>query len=213
MTYVLPLLTIKRSSLLSIVIGLHVGVLLMIMATKTVVPQILEIPIIIDLLEAPEAEKPPAAKPLPMAPPTPVKQHHQPREKTPTPPIEATSSSVEAASAPTTTSLESKPATTQAAAETPFTEARFDANYLQNPAPKYPPLSRKMGEEGKVVLRVLVNQQGAADQVQIKTSSGSQRLDESAQKTVRNWKFIPAKQGTEPIESWVLVPIIFKLEQ
>ncbi|WP_157651324.1 energy transducer TonB, partial [Dechloromonas denitrificans] len=77
----------------------------------------------------------------------------------------------------------------------------------------YPPLSRRMGEEGKVILRVLVNPQGTADSVDIKTSSGSVRLDEAAQKTVRNWKFIPAKRGDTAVQSWVLVPIIFKLEQ
>jgi len=69
-----------------------------------------------------------------------------------------------------------------------------------------------MGEEGKVILRVSVNPQGGADSVEIKTSSGSLRLDESAQKTVRNWKFIPAKRGETAVQSWVLVPIIFKLE-
>ena len=69
-----------------------------------------------------------------------------------------------------------------------------------------------MGEEGKVILRVSVNPQGAADSVDIKTSSGSLRLDESAQKTVRHWKFIPAKRGDTAVQSWVLVPIIFKLE-
>ena len=70
-----------------------------------------------------------------------------------------------------------------------------------------------MGEEGKVVLRVSINAQGSADNVEIKASSGSQRLDEAAQKTVRNWKFIPAKRGDTAVQSWVLVPIIFKLEQ
>lgn len=70
-----------------------------------------------------------------------------------------------------------------------------------------------MGEEGKVMLRVSVTPQGTAAEVQIHTSSGSPRLDESAQKTVRNWKFIPAKQGDTAVQSWVLVPIIFKLEQ
>ena len=70
-----------------------------------------------------------------------------------------------------------------------------------------------MGEEGKVILRVSVSAQGTADNVEIKTSSGSQRLDDSAQKTVRNWKFIPAKRGDTAVQSWVLVPIIFKLEQ
>ncbi|HLO62924.1 MAG TPA: energy transducer TonB, partial [Azonexus sp.] len=95
----------------------------------------------------------------------------------------------------------------------PVVQARFDADYLKNPAPPYPPLSKRMGEEGKVILRVSVNPQGTADNVEIKTSSGSPRLDEAALKTVRNWKFIPAKQGNTAIQSFVLVPIIFKLEQ
>ncbi len=70
-----------------------------------------------------------------------------------------------------------------------------------------------MGEAGKVVLRVYVTPLGTAESVEIKTSSGSQRLDESAQKTVRTWKFIPAKRGDTAVQSFVLVPIIFKLEQ
>ena len=41
----------------------------------------------------------------------------------------------------------------------------------------------------------------------------AQRLDEAAQKTVRNWRFIPAKRGDTAVQSFVLVPIIFKLEQ
>ena len=70
-----------------------------------------------------------------------------------------------------------------------------------------------MGEEGRVVLRVSVTPQGSADSVEIKTTSGSPRLDESARKTVQNWKFIPATRGETAVQSWVLVPIIFKLEQ
>ena len=95
----------------------------------------------------------------------------------------------------------------------PLTQARFDADYLANPAPPYPALSRRLGEEGKVILRVSVSPQGAADSVDIKTSSGSPRLDEAAQKTVRNWKFIPARRGDMAVQSWALVPVIFKLEQ
>ena len=70
-----------------------------------------------------------------------------------------------------------------------------------------------MGEEGKVILRVLVSAQGSAESVEIRTSSGSARLDEAAQRTVRNWKFIPARRGDSAVESSVLVPIIFKLEK
>ncbi|WP_153132730.1 energy transducer TonB [Dechloromonas hortensis] len=201
----------QRSGLLGVVIGLHVGVFLLVLAAKTVMPQIMEMPLVVDLLQPPEAEKPPVAKPLPMVKPQPVKQQRTPTPKAPTPVIEATNSNVPAPAAPVVAPAEPKPAPIPAAE--PVSQARFDADYLKNPAPSYPPLSRRMGEEGKVILRVLVNPQGTADSVDIKTSSGSVRLDEAAQKTVRNWKFIPAKRGDTAVQSWVLVPIIFKLEQ
>ena len=202
----------QRSGLLGVVIGLHVGIFLLILAAKTIAPQIMEMPLVVDLLQAPEMEKPPEAKPLPVVKPQPVKQHPTPTPKTPTPAIETTTSTVAAPSAPAVAAPDPKPAPAAPAAE-PVSQARFDADYLRNPAPAYPPLSRRMGEEGKVILRVSVNPQGTADSVEIRTSSGSPRLDEAAQKTVRNWKFIPAKRGDAAVQSWVLVPIIFKLEQ
>jgi protein TonB len=88
----------------------------------------------------------------------------------------------------------------------------FNADYLENPSPAYPPLSRRMREQGRVMLRVLVNAKGTADDVQIRTSSGISRLDEAAQETVRRWKFVPAKRGTEAVSAWVLIPISFRLE-
>jgi protein TonB len=199
----------QRSGLLGVVIGLHAAVFLAIMAAKTIVPQIVEMPLIVDLLQPPAEIKQPVAKPLPMAKPQPVRQ---PVPKTPTPVIEATRSEQPAPAAPVASPPDVKPAPPAPPAAEPVSQARFDADYLKNPAPAYPPLSRRMGEEGKVILRVSVNPQGSADSVEIKTSSGSQRLDESAQKTVRNWKFIPAKRGDAAVQSWVLVPIIFKLE-
>lgn len=203
----------KRSGLLGLVIGLHVGVFLLILVAKTVVPQIMEIPMMVDLLPAPEVQQPPEAKPLPVAKPQPVRQQRTPAPKTPAPPIEATTSTAPAPAAPIAAPPEAKPAPAAPPAEAPIVQARFDADYLNNPAPRYPPLSRRMGEEGKVILRVSVNPQGAADSVEIRTSSGSRRLDEAAVNTVNRWKFVPAKRGDEPVQSWVLVPIIFKLEQ
>ena len=64
-----------------------------------------------------------------------------------------------------------------------------------------------------MLFRSSVTPQGTAESVEVRTSSGSQRLDDAAQKTVRNWKFIPAKRGDTAVQSFVLVPIIFKLEQ
>ena len=203
---------IQRSSLLAIVIALHAGVFLLILAAKTVVPKIMEMPLIVDLLQPPEAQKEPEAKPLPVVRPQPVRQKPVPVPKAPVPVIETTTSTAPAPATAIAAPPENK-AANAAPAEESFSQARFDANYLRNPAPPYPSLSKRMGEEGKVVLRVSVNPEGTADSVDIKTSSGSPRLDESAQKTVRNWKFVPAKRGDAPVQSWVLVPIIFKLEQ
>jgi protein TonB len=69
-----------------------------------------------------------------------------------------------------------------------------------------------MNEQGRVVLRVLVNADGLAERVELRTSSGSSRLDQSALETVRSWKFVPARQGANPVAAWVLVPISFSLQ-
>lgn len=90
--------------------------------------------------------------------------------------------------------------------------ARFDADYLQNPKPVYPALSRRRGEEGKVVLRVRVSAQGLPLSVEIRQSSGFERLDEAARTAVERWRFVPARQGSEAIEASVLVPLHFSLD-
>ena len=89
----------------------------------------------------------------------------------------------------------------------------FNANYLDNPPPAYPILSRRVGQQGKVLLRVFVNAGGTADKVEIRSSSGFDRLDEAALDAVRRWRFVPARQGDKPIAAWVLVPITFTLER
>ena len=93
-----------------------------------------------------------------------------------------------------------------------LTQPIFNADYLDNPAPLYPGFSRRQGEQGRVILRVLVNAAGSADEVQVRTSSGFPRLDESARETVRRWRFVAAKRGAEPVAAWVLIPISFRLE-
>lgn len=92
-----------------------------------------------------------------------------------------------------------------------LTQPRFDADYLDNPSPPYPPLSRRLGEQGRVVLRVHVLPSGQADEIHIHISSNSSRLDQSARETVGRWRFLPARRGEETIAAWVLVPIAFSL--
>lgn len=126
---------------------------------------------------------------------------------------------------PTTSDLPSepqsgKPAEAHATGDIPPTgttstanvsAARFDADYLRNPAPAYPPLARRLREEGKVVLRVFVTPEGAAGQVELRTSSGFPRLDQAARDAVSRWKFVPARRGDETVGAWVLIPIVFNL--
>lgn len=92
------------------------------------------------------------------------------------------------------------------------TPASFSAAYLSNPAPGYPPESRRVGEQGTVTLRVLVARDGRPKRVDMEKSSGSARLDAAALEAVKGWRFVPARRGTEAIESWVLVPVVFRLQ-
>jgi protein TonB len=93
----------------------------------------------------------------------------------------------------------------------PLVEARFDADYLTNPKPPYPRLSRRLGEEGVVRLRVHVGPEGQVLRIELKDGSGYPRLDQSALDTVARWHFVPARRGTVPVASWVVVPIVFSL--
>lgn len=87
-----------------------------------------------------------------------------------------------------------------------------DAAYLQNPAPVYPAISRRMGEQGKVVIRVLIGVDGTAQQAQVQQSSGFARLDQAAVNTVAHWRYAPGKRAGVPEAMWFNVPINFVLE-
>lgn len=88
---------------------------------------------------------------------------------------------------------------------------RFGAAYLNNPAPEYPALARRKGEQGRVLLKVLVSETGLAEKVQVDTSSGYGNLDQAAVEAVKKWSFIPAKRSNQPVSAYVLVPVKFSL--
>jgi protein TonB len=153
---------------------------------------------------------------LPDAPPPP------PRPKRSPPPPQQVLASAAPVEAPAAFSVPPQPPQPPSAAPAapvnpaptpvPVTAARFDADYLDNPKPVYPLVSRRLGEQGKVVLRVHVSADGLADKVEIKTGSGHPRLDQAATDAVSRWRFVPARRGDQPVAAWVLVPINFQLE-
>jgi protein TonB len=87
-----------------------------------------------------------------------------------------------------------------------------DADYLNNPPPTYPRMSRRMGEQGTVMVRVLISTEGRAEQADIRTSSGHARLDEAALDTVKRWRYVPGQRAGQPEAMWFNVPIRFVLD-
>lgn len=85
-------------------------------------------------------------------------------------------------------------------------------DYLNNPPPPYPEECRCQGQQGTVMVKVLVSPRGTAQSVALSRSSGFGPLDRAALEAVRRWRFRAATMGGIPIESYVLVPIRFVLE-
>jgi len=97
-------------------------------------------------------------------------------------------------------------------ATVPMTPPHYDAVYLNNPRPAYPLAARRRGDQGTVLLRVLVTAEGLAATVGLEKTSGHSSLDEAALTAVKSWRFVPARQGAQAIESPYVVPIVFKLD-
>jgi protein TonB len=147
----------------------------------------------------PVAKQPMPAMPLPAAPTTPAV--HEPVN-----------------TASTTTSTAATPAAAAPAAAAPVPAPQTvlpssSATYLNNTPPPYPPLSRRLGESGEVIVRVLIGTNGRAEKAQIDKSSGYERLDQAALETARDrWRYVPGTRGGVPEAMWFKVPIKFVLE-
>lgn len=87
-----------------------------------------------------------------------------------------------------------------------------EAHGLSNPKPAYPRQSRRLNEQGQVVIRVFVAADGSPQQGEIKTSSGFDRLDQEALRTVMRWRFAPGQRFGVPEAMWFNVPVNFVLE-
>jgi protein TonB len=209
----------SRFTGLVIVVVLHAAVIAVLLQYEPVRSASTDaVPIMVSLI-APEpvVEKPnEPPKPLPVKPRVQLPAPPEPQQiipstteaptpvLAPAPPPPAPLAPVAAAPPPQSQAV--------APAPVPLIPPNFNADYLDNPPPVYPPLSRRVGEQGKVMLRVLVNARGTADKVELRTSSGSNRLDDAALDTVKHWRFVPARQGDQPVAAWVLIPITFSLK-
>jgi len=196
-------------------LGLHAAAIVLLLQYAPVRDALTRaVPLMVHLVSPPETKPDVLAKPLP------VKRQSQPRIMPPQSVLAATPeapSPAHAAAQPVDLApqpVAAKPvpsAVAVPAAPPPVVPPSYSADYLNNPAPEYPAVSRRLGEQGRVVLRVRVEASGLPSEIRLHASSGFDRLDNVALATVRHWKFVPARRGDETIGAWVLVPLSFSL--
>jgi protein TonB len=191
----------------------------------------LPVPVMTGILIAPPVPKPlapPKPKPKPHVAHHPVQPPPKPRPQivkpppVPTPPPKPAVDPIpvpKPAPPPVVTEAPPPPAFTAPPAEVkkpepappPVIPPRVDASQLNNPIPPYPSISRRLGEEGKVLLDVDILADGTVGEIKIKTSSGYPRLDQAALEAVKHWHYVPANRGGQPIPYWYVQPIVFSL--
>ena len=224
-----PVPTISLNAAVALtVISLHVGFIyalysgLLTRAVELVVPavilsQFIELPVP-KVLPPPPPPPPPTpppqikkaitkapavvAAPLPMAINDPTPAPNAPTGSTAPQPAPAPIASPVAAAAPAA-----------AAAAPPAVQLpSSNAEYLQNPNPPYPAISRRLNEQGKTTVRVLISADGQPQRAEISKSSGFERLDQAALATVMRWRYVPGKRGGVAEAMWFNVPINWVLE-
>lgn len=175
-----------------------------------VVPVIKQKPVIKPVVKPKETPVKPVERPTPVVERIVETAPDQPRFEASTqeapPPMEAP-----AAAAPAKVTPAAPAAPPKEVVEEKEEPPKFGVAYLNNPAPEYPRLSKRAGEEGRVLLKVLVSVEGRPESVEISKSSGFERLDNAALNAVKQWRFEPARKGGKALSAFVIVPLTFTL--
>ena len=200
------------------VVALHVGLIwalqsgLVLRTAELIIP----VEVLAQLIEppAPQPEPAPPTLPAPPAAPTPARPLKpapavQPKKPAPKPAAPPQARPLAIAD-PTPSPNAPAGSLTPAVSADPAPSS--NADYLQNPKPAYPPLSKRLGEQGKVITRVLIGADGVPQKAEVHQSSGFERLDQAALTTVMKWRYVPGKRGGVAEEMWFNVPINFVLE-
>lgn len=140
--------------------------------------------------------KTPAVTPQEYVAPPPVEEHEpepEPEKKTVSEPV-----------------IAAKPAQMPTGPVTLSSELSVSCPDLASPA--YPALSRRLGEEGKLVLQVELDETGRIDKAKIVQSSGYSRLDNAALSAVKTWRCRPATRNGHPVPAVALQPFNFVIE-
>ncbi|MGL4575992.1 MAG: energy transducer TonB [Burkholderiaceae bacterium] len=219
--------TPRHRGLLAVVVLAHLLVIGALVHSRHAQPIVLQQPHLVAWLLAPETPPAPSITPVepvvtrkqtaPTAPTTQRHTHTAQAAQTREDPQALIAEPIAQLPAPATAQENAPTPQTQPVAAPaepaapPVTAPRFDLAYLNNPPPAYPAASRRAGEQGKALLRVLVGLQGEVLRIELLQSSGFDRLDQAALDAVRAWRFVPARRGEEVVQAWAVVPLNFRL--
>jgi len=223
-----PILTLPKRTAILIggVVVLHIAGLwalhtgLLKRATEWVIP-------VAVVSEVPPPPPPPQIKPPPPPPPAlPARPSLAPSplalapepvpQPTQTPAAPPTVVATAPVNAPVSATAPVAPAPSVVVPAAPAAPTKVDlpttvADYQAKSPPVYPVMSKRMGEQGRVVMRVLIGADGVPQQAEVQQSSGHGRLDRAASDAVMRWRYVPGKRGGVPETMWFQVPIEFKL--
>jgi TonB family protein len=185
----------NRPLFIAITVGVHVVALLGFLGMRHTMRIEQAAPIIAEIYDAPQS----ADDVPPMSPP-PLQEVVY---SLPTPDV--VSIELETITPPPANTSAISPPTVQTVAP-PMVES---VEYVRAPVPQYPRESSRRREYGTVVLRVLVDPEGRAAQIQVERSSGFHRLDDAARQAVEKALFRPYEVNGLRQSAQVLIPIEF----
>ncbi len=75
----------------------------------------------------------------------------------------------------------------------------------------YPDLARRLGVQGMVVIKALIDERGRASVAKVEVSD-NRLLDQAALDAVRNTRFTPGSRNGTAVPVWMAIPVKFQLQ-
>jgi protein TonB len=169
---------------------------------------------------APPVSTPPAPQPKQEAKPK-TQAKPEPKAKTPDPSIPPPIDASQAKAAEAAKAAESQmpnaavaPASSQGTAGTPIQTdiGKLVVVYQPDADPYYPSFSKRAGEQGEVVVRLIIDETGVVEEAVLLRSSGFARLDRAAEQIGRRYRFKPYTVNGNPARISTNLLIKFNLK-
>lgn len=169
---------------------------------------------------APPVSTPPAPQPKPEVKPK-TQAKPEPKAKTPDtstpPPTDASQAKAAEAAKAAESQMPNAavaPASSQGTSGTPIQTdiGKLVVVYQPDADPYYPSFSKRAGEQGEVVVRLIIDETGVVEEAVLLRSSGFTRLDRAAEQIGRRYRFKPYTVNGNPARISTNLLIKFNLK-